>query len=254
MQLGDLKPILAGLVLPPTGPLLLALLGLLWARRRRGAGLALAAFGILATLALSTNVVAVMLARTILPQVQPVRPEDLQGVQAIVVLGASVNVSAPEYGGGPQLEAPAHERLRYAVWLARRSGKPLAYAGGQGWGGLGDEQVPEAQVAADVLRDESGLVLRWRDDRSRDTRENANFIMEAMKPDGIKRVAVVTDAWHMPRAVLYFRAAGFDVVAAPMAFPHYRLGAQKWIPDPLELLLSRHVLREWLALQVARFT
>lgn len=254
MQLGELKPILAGLVLPPTGPLLLALLGLLWARRRRGAGLALAAAGILVTLALSMNVVAVGLANTILPQVQPARLEDVKGVQAIVVLGAAVNMDAPEYGGGPQLEAPAHDRLRYAIWLAKRTGKPLAYAGGQGWTAVGSTQLPEAQVADAVLRDETGQSLRWRDDRSRDTRENADFMMQAMKPDGIRRVAVVTDSWHMPRAVHYFQAAGFEVVAAPMGFPHAKPGPQRWLPDPVELLLSRQVLREWLALQVARFT
>jgi uncharacterized SAM-binding protein YcdF (DUF218 family) len=251
MQLGELKPILAGLVLPPLGPLLLALLALAWARKRRGAGLALAAACIVLTLALSCNAVAVLLARTLLPQVPPVRPEQLQAVQAIVVLGAAVDSQAPEYGG-PQLEGPSHERLRYAVWLARRSGKPLAYAGGQGWVAQGSSQPPEAQVADAVLRDEYGLALRWRDDRSRDTRENAEFMMQAMKPDGIRRVAVVTDAWHMPRAIHYFRAAGFDVLPAPMGFPHYRIGIQKWLPDPEALLLSRQVLREWLALQVAR--
>lgn len=251
MQLGELKPILSGLVLPPMGPLLLALLGLAWARRRRTAGLALAAAGILLTLVLSINAVAVVLARTILPQVPPVRPEQLQAVQAIVVLGGGVNMDAPQYGG-PQLEAPSHERLRYGAWLARRTGKPLAYAGGQSWVATGSSQLPEAQVADHVLRDEFGLALRWRDDRSHDTNENAEFMMQAMRPDGIRRVAVVTDSWHMPRAIHYFRAAGFEVLPAPMGFPYFHAGVEKWLPDADALDMSRHVLHEWLGLQVAR--
>ena len=45
-ELGQLKPILAALVLPPAAPLLLALLGLLLAARKKALGLLLAFAGI----------------------------------------------------------------------------------------------------------------------------------------------------------------------------------------------------------------
>jgi uncharacterized SAM-binding protein YcdF (DUF218 family) len=252
MQAGELKPILAALALPPAGPLLLALAGLAWARWRRRAGTALAVLAIAALTALSCQGVALLLARGILPQVAAAQARDLQSVQAIVVLGGGVDRDTPEYGS-PQLGAFAYGRLRYGAWLARRSGKPLAYAGGQGWSALGSGQEPEAQVARRVVRDDYGLALRWLEDRSRDTRENADFIAQAMRPDGILRIAVVTDSWHMPRAVHYFRAAGFEVVPAPTGFPQTQgNGVLQWLPSAEGLLLSRQVLREWLALRVAR--
>jgi hypothetical protein len=74
MQLEELKPLLAALVLPPAGPLLLALLGVLWAMRRRAAGLTLVLLALVLAWLLSANAFAVLLSRTLLPQVSPVLP------------------------------------------------------------------------------------------------------------------------------------------------------------------------------------
>ena len=252
MQLGELKSLLSVLALPPAAPILLALAGLALVRWHRRAGTMLAFLALALLAALSCNGVAVALARSILPQVPAAQAGDLQQVQAIVVLGGGVEADAPEYGSA-QLEGPAYGRLRYGAWLARRTGKPLAYAGGQGWAALGSNEEPEAQVARRVVQEDYGLALRWQESRSRDTRENADFMAQAMRPDGIRRVAVVTDSWHMPRAVHYFRAAGFEVVPAPTGFPYLRKDSvHEWIPSAKGLTVSRQVLREWLALRVAR--
>jgi len=252
MLLGELKPILSALALPPAGPLLLALAGLVLARWWRRAGTAVAALSIALLLALSCNAVGVALAHTLLPQVAPAKPADLDTVQAIVVLGGGVRQEAPEYGSArPKLFAAG--RLHYAAWLARRTGKPVAYAGGQGWGANGTTQEPEGQVAGRVLREDYALAPRWLDDRSRDTRENADFLATQMLPAGIRRVAVVTDAWHMPRALHYFRAAGFDVLPAPTNFPTLEPNPLlDWLPSTGGLMLSQQVLHEWVGLLVAR--
>jgi uncharacterized SAM-binding protein YcdF (DUF218 family) len=250
---GELKPILNALWLPPAGPLLLALLGLLWAQRRRAAGTAIAVIAIALLLALSSNAIAVLLARTLLPQVEAVQPQQLRNVQAIVVLGGGVLPPAPEYGGAAQPGLYALGRLRYGAWLARRSGKPLGFAGGVGWGALDTGQESEGSVARRLLQEDYGVTLRWMDDSSLDTQQNAQRMAELMRPDAIRRVAVVTDAWHMPRAIHYFRAAGFEVLAAPTNFPGpTERELLEWLPSSHGLTTSRQVLREWLALRVAR--
>lgn len=251
MTPGELKPILAALALPPAGPLLLALLGLLWARRHRTAGTALALFGIVLALALSTNAVALLLARNLLPQVAAVQPQQLKDVEAIVILGGGVLPQAPEYGVAQPADN-AMGRIRYGAWLARRTGKPLAFAGGIGWGASGSQQESEGAVARRVLQEDYALPLRWLDDRSQDTRQNARRMALAMRPDAIRRIAVVTDAWHMPRAILHFRAAGFEVVPAPTNFPVASSNALlEWLPSSGGGVTSRQVLREWLALRMA---
>ncbi|HEY8707945.1 MAG TPA: YdcF family protein, partial [Burkholderiaceae bacterium] len=107
---------------------------------------------------------------------------------------------------------------------------------------------PEADVARSVLRDEYGLELRWSDSRSRDTAENARMMADAMRADHIQRIALVTHASHMPRAIAAYRKAGFQVTPAPTGFaaPRER-ELLEWMPSVHGLDLSRSVLREWLA-------
>lgn len=251
MELGELKPVLTTLVLPPAGPLLLALLGLAWAARHRRAGIALALAAIVSLFALSTNAVATLLAEALLPLPPVVHPEQLRDVQAIVVLGGGVLPQAAEYGGMAQPNGNTGARLRYGAWLARRTGKPLAFAGGVGWGAAGTQVETEGAVARRALQEDYGLALRWMDDQSRDTRENAQRMMERMRADRIQRIALVSDAWHLPRAAGHFRAAGFQVVPAPTGLPGWReRPVLEWLPSAHGLLGSRQVLREWLGLKL----
>ncbi|HZY20200.1 MAG TPA: YdcF family protein [Ramlibacter sp.] len=253
MMLGELKPILAALVLPPAGPLLLVLLGLLLAavgRRRGGALLAVGGLG--GAWLLSCHGAAVLLSSLLLPAVAPLQPAQLQDVQAIVVLGGGVVREAPEYGRA-EPNAATLARLRYGALLARRSGKPLAFAGGVGWASVDAGIAPEVQTAQRVLEQEWQLVPRWLDDRSRDTEENAQRMRQLLAPAGIGRIALVTHAWHMPRSLREFERAGFQVVPAATGFaaPQVR-PLLEWLPSAEGLSLSRNVLREALALAWGR--
>ena len=249
---GEWKPVLAALVLPPAGPLLLVLLGVLLATRRRAAGLAIAFVGVVLSWLLATNGMALALANALLPPPAPVQPAQLQQVQAIVVLGGGVRADAPEYGiaqPGPHTLA----RLRYGAWLARRSAKPLAFAGGVGWSAQGTRTEAEGTVARRVLREEYGIAARWIDDRSRDTAENAARSAALLQPEGIRRIALVTDATHMERAAGHFRAAGFEVLPAPTLFPSAtERPLLEWLPSIHGAATCRELLREWLARAAAR--
>ncbi|MQT33390.1 YdcF family protein, partial [Pseudomonas helleri] len=106
------------------------------------------------------------------------------------------------------------ERQRYAAQLAKASGLPVLVTGGLHYG----TPPSEAQIMADSLREDSGVEVRWKEERSRTTWENAQMSAEILLPQGIKRVVVVTQAWHMPRSVWSFEKAGFEVVPAPVGF------------------------------------
>lgn len=254
MSLGELKPILATLVLPPAAPLLLALLGLLLAIRKKAAGLLLAFAGVALLWLLSCHAVAVWLAQTILPQHAPVTAAALKssGVQAIVVLGGGVRPLAPEYGQAQPSPAAAM-RLRYGAWLARQTGLPVAFAGGMGWGAADAQVLSEGEVARRMAAQDYGLTLRWIDDQSRDTAENASLLRPLLHQDGVQRIALVTHAWHMPRSLQAFERAGFTVSAAPMGFMlPIRNSVLEWLPSGDGLDASRLVLKEWLALRMSR--
>ena len=252
MDLRELKPLLTALVMPPTGPLLLALLGVLLARGRRRLGLGLATVGIVLALVLSTNGMALVLARHLLPPLEPARVDAVREVQAIVVLGGGVLPQAPEYGE-PQPSPHTLGRMRYGAWLAQQTGKPLAFAGGVGWAAAGTGMPAEATVARALAQKEYRLPLRWSDDSSRDSAENAARMARLLQPEKIVRIALVTDATHMARAAAEFRAVGFDVLPAPTNFPVVRTRPLlEWLPSDAGVTTSRQVLREWLGRLVAR--
>ena len=256
MELAGLKPLLTSLAMPPLAPLLLALLGVWLAWRKKRGGLTLAALSLALLWLLSCHGTAVWLARYALPQYASVSSTQLKasGVQAIVVLGGGLLPAAPEYGDAPQLSSYTAARLRYGVWLARRTGLPLAYTGGVGWASSGVQLLPEAEVAARVALEDYSVNLRWSEGASRDTSENARLLAPMLERGGVRHVALITDVWHMPRSVAAFERAGLVVTPAPIAFVlPYERDLLQWLPSAQGLLASRLVLRECLALAVGRF-
>lgn len=256
-----LKPILTTLALPAASGVLFVMAMLLWAGRRATARpsrkptlpLTLASLGCLGLWLISCQAVAIGLSLHLLPQVAPLKLEDLQRqkVQAIVVLGGGVESQAAEYGG-PVLSPDAMSRLLYGVHLAQTSKLPLAYSGGIGWGADAG-QIPEARVAAMALGYIGGPSLRWQESQSRDTRENAIQTAQLLQADGVSRIALVTHAWHMPRSIQQFEAAGLVVTPAPMGYVRSDARALlQWLPSATGLRDSTWVLREWLGLWVNR--
>lgn len=252
-----LKPILTTLVLPAASGLLLLFAGLLWAWRRStgrfwgGPRLPLALMGLTASLLwlLSCQAVAIWLSLHLLPQVSPITPSDLkqQQVQALVVLGGGVDHEMPEYGG-PTLTPDAMSRLLYGIYLSRSAQLPMAYSGGIGWAGAAHLPA-EAEVAARSLARLGAAPLRWQESQSRDTRENAVFTSALLKAEGITRIALITHAWHMPRSVRQFEAAGLQVTPAPMGYIRSDENLLlQWLPSGTALRDSGRVLKEWLGL------
>ncbi|MBL0421027.1 YdcF family protein [Ramlibacter sp. AW1] len=253
MEAGDVRAVMGALLLPPAGPLLLALLGLVLVRAGRRGGFAIGLFALVLLWLLSTHVVSLGLARQLLPPVEPVGLAQLRQarVQAVVVLGGGVVPEAPEYGV-PQPSSYSLERLRYGVRLARLSGLPLGFSGGVGWAGR--STANEAEAARLSARQDFGTDLRWAESASRDTRDSAERMAALLKRDGIQRIALVTDSWHLPRAALEFRRHGLVVLPAPMGFLRPRdRPLLEWLPSAHALLASRQLLREWAAWQWARF-
>lgn len=205
---------IAILLMPPAIAVWAALLGL-WLRRSRpvlGAGIVLASLAGLTLLSMPVTGTALLRALEDYPAL-PAEP-DHAGVQAIVVLGSGLYPAAPEYDGDDTVTGVVLERLLYAAQLHRRTGLPLAAAGGSVFGNA----TPESVAIARCLKRDFGIVPRWVEAHSRNTRENARNVAALLERDGVSRVYLVTHAWHMRRAVDAFRRAGLGVVPAPTVF------------------------------------
>lgn len=236
-----LKKLITALLMPPIGPLLMVVLGLALIARRPRSGRALAALGIALLVLLSLPWTADRLHRT-LETSPPATAADLAGAQAIVVLGGGSYHGAPEYGRDT-VNSATLERLRYGARLARQSGLPLLVTGGAPFGGR-----PEAESMREALEQDFGVQVRWAETASRDTAENAAFSVALLRQAGIARIALVTHAWHMPRAVGLFERQGIAVIAAPTGFTRNSPSsiAESLLPSAGALGQSRQALHEWL--------
>ncbi len=239
-----LKKLLTALLLPPAGPLLLAALGLLLARRWPRTGKALAWTGLVSLWLLATPAVT----RPMLAMLEDIPPLDLaqaKKAQAIVVLGGGSYFAAPEYGGDT-INRQTLERLRYAARLQRDTGLPLLASGGAPWG-----DTPEARSMKEALERDFGIKVRWIEERSADTRENAQFSAPLLREAGVKRVLLVTHAWHLRRAQAAFAAEQLEVIAAPTGYETSAPSiATDFLPGANGLSLGRIALHEWLGRSV----
>ncbi len=170
-----------------------------------------------------------------------------------MVLGGGIFPSAPEYGQAQPGPATA-ARLRYGIWLSRQTSLPLAFSGGTGRGANPTQQESEADVAARVALQDYGVKIRWLESKSRDTSENARLMAPILQREGMQRIALVTDATHMQRAVTAFERAGMTVVPSPTGYlTPRRYSLLEWLPSSSGLQASHEVLHEWLGLLAGRW-
>lgn len=202
------------LVMPPTGPWLLMVVGavLLWARRR--GGWTVFGTGAVALYLLATPLLSMAMASWLedLPVVTPAQIQS-SGAEAIVVISADSYLRGPEYGGSTSGHYEL-ERLRYAAYLQRRTGLPVAVIGAKSYL---DGQDSSAWMQS-ILEDEFGAPVRWAATDSVSTLVDARRAKAVLRPDGIERIVLVTHASHMRRAAWSFEKFGFKVIAAPTVF------------------------------------
>ena len=122
-----IKATLRTLVLPPAGPLILAIAGAWLLRRRPRLGGFLLAFGLASLWLLSTPIVADAVTR-LAERCPPLDLSKPTGAQAIVILaGGGQRMFAPEFQG-PEADYQLLERLSYGAYVARTTGLPVISA------------------------------------------------------------------------------------------------------------------------------
>lgn len=241
--------LIASFLLPPLSLLLLLALGifLLYRRHKLAKPLILAAFGLLWIA--STPYFAEGALHMLEAQTAPLddsRPDvQSQAADAIVILGGGTYFHAPEYAGHDTIGEAALVRLRYGARLQRETGKPLLVTGGKPLG----NGLSEAQQMRTSLEQDFQVPVRWMENDSDNTFENARYSFPILQEAGIKRIYLVTHAWHMPRAAHVFRRAGFEVVEAPTAFTtRYQTDLLAFLPRAESLLDSRIFVHEVIGL------
>jgi uncharacterized SAM-binding protein YcdF (DUF218 family) len=165
------------------------------------------------------------------------------GGQAIVVLGEGLRSPAMPWDPEVLPSFRTYRRCRYAAWLYHNGwNAPILVSGG----GAG---TPVAEPMVRVLQSE-GAAPTWVDTESANTYENARNAARLLLPQGIRRIILVTDASHMPRAEACFRKQGFLVQPAPCGYLTLDVN---WniltlVPRASALDANSEIVHEWLGL------
>lgn len=243
--------LLSLLVYPLSQALLLLVLAslLLLLRRARTAQVFLL-LGLAWLYLCSTALFADLLMATLEDDFPPQAMSVVAPVDAIVVLGGAISGDSHP-GAQPNLNQHV-DRLVYAAALYQAAKAPLVVASG---GGQPDSR-PEAEMmqeALAIMGVPRGQMLLER--ASRDTHDNARFTAVLLQPKGIRKILLVTSAFHMRRARDLFVAQGFEVETAPTDYQRQVSAPTipRWLPSADDLSRSTLAIREHVGYWVYRY-
>ena len=220
---------------------LLTAVGWLLRRRFRAVANVLIACAAIGLYALSTPLVGTRFLHMLELEPPPALPAQAPAPQAIVVLAG--DLAASRSGGRADTVGPLTlERIRSAARLHRGTELPILVSGGVVRRGA----VSVAAAMEVALMTDFRVPVRWVEDASRNTYENAQFSAAILRRANIRTSYLVTHGWHMPRARKAFEGTGLNVVSAPAGFARVGSGIapSDLIPRTRALAKSAYALHE----------
>jgi len=206
------------LILPPAGPLLMALAGLLFQLSGSagwlGQGLMPAGLVILYLLSIPACISPWLSSEDRFPRHDPAADQATdadsgaetidatKAPHAIVILDGG-RTTASRQRGGNKVTARTLERIDEGARLHRRTELPILVTG-------------YGELMARTLKDSFGITAQWIESRSRNTYENAQYSARILRRENIDSILLVTHFWHLRRSLAIFRQAGIHALPRPV--------------------------------------
>jgi uncharacterized SAM-binding protein YcdF (DUF218 family) len=230
-------------LLPPVGLGWLLVFAIWQFKRRPRLARALVAIVLVSGFCLATPLMSEAMLRQVTLRGDP---SAYSSAQAIVILGAE---SSYVWDAGQQSVLEANPgrftmlRLHFGARLAKNTGLPILVSGGKS--ALAAPSL--AEIMRQALQDDFGVSVRWMEDRSGSTAENAALSAGILLPRKVRRIILVTSGFHMRRAAALFMQAGFIVLPAPVPPIGPRPGFEwkELLPDSQSLLTSYYAFHEF---------
>jgi len=194
------------ILLSPIALVPAAIVGIALAARWRRIGLTFALISLAVLYLASTPLVS----NYLIEELQPETPKRTEAeVRAIVILSGDI-----EHKGRGQiaLGTLSLQRVFWAAEQYRSNPLPILVSGGA----IEGTNISIADLLATALEKTFDIPVKWKETKSQTTYENAKLSSEILHNAGISSVIVVTQRWHMPRAIWAF--AQFGIRAVPAKF------------------------------------
>jgi uncharacterized SAM-binding protein YcdF (DUF218 family) len=227
--------------LPPMLFVVTALIGAALNLRWKKVGTLTMSISIAVLYLLSTPYISSHLVR-VLELMAPTDTGKTNLAEAIVVFGGDVENTE---SGSQRVGPLTLERLFYAARTFHATHLPILVTGGPAGAGNG----PLANLMADILTDDFGVPVVWRETTSLTTLENARFSARLLTASNIHTVFVITQRWHMARALWALRNSGISATSTNV--PEARglpLTQDAFLPSTKSLLDSFYAFHELIGL------
>lgn len=193
---------------------------LMWAAKRAKLGRAVLVGALALLMLLSNRFVSRVLVRPLEARYAPIPelragapvPEKLAGCRYVVVLGGG-HGREPDAAATNLLAAGSLARIVEGVRVLRVLPEAKLVVSGPGDGSGAPTHAEVLARAAESLGISRERITKI--EQARDTEEEARATREIV---GSARIALVTSAWHLPRAMALCRSVGLDPVACPTDF------------------------------------
>lgn len=180
-------------------------------------------------------------------------PVEVQTGDGLIVLGGGATSDTPEYSGKGNVGSYVGNRLITATEIYNDHKVPMILAGGKAYANSGSEADIGKRVLIGMGIPEDMIYV---DNRSMNTRENARNTLNICKDLKLKRVHVITSAFHIPRSKMYFDEIYKDSGIKVMAYPcDYQvniddkvLSVTSCIPNSHNIMNSTFAIKEYLGI------
>lgn len=233
-----LTKILTSIILPPFLLVAMWLFSLVLIRLNyRKLGYSLSILGACCLYIISTPYFAIKLGETLVTP-DNLTLQDYQKAQAIVVLGGGIR-DAQEIFSDVVADRNSLDRVRYTSYLHQKTGLPILISG----------YLSEAKIMADELKMLSNIDTKWKEEKAKNTKENALYTKQILDKENINNIILVTNQWHMPRAKFLFEQQGFQVLPASTGFgitPESYFNIMYFMPQSGAMDSVMISLKEWM--------
>ena len=144
------------------------------------------------------------------------------------------------------ISAGQMERLRMGARLAKVTHLPILVSGGRP-DKVNADDLPEGKLMAIVIEKELQTPVKWIEEQSNTTQENAQFSAKILKQNQIDTIYLVTHVWHMPRSNRIFEKEGLKVIPVSLGYQYKdSLTPLDYIPKGEGLTKTREIWHELL--------
>ncbi|MBN2406065.1 MAG: YdcF family protein [Elusimicrobia bacterium] len=174
-------------------------------------------------------------------------PQNPEG-DVIVLLGGGIVDGVPDISGSGRPSDNMSTRIVAAVRLQKSLGVPIIVSGGRVHRGSQIEARIYARFLEDLGIGQDYIII---EDRSRDTYENAKYTKIICENRGFEIPIVLTNAYHLKRAVLSFKKNSMEVTPYPASFG--AVGVKKffwgdYLPSAVGFMRFSEALHEYVGL------